>query len=52
MPRVSPQAIDAIYLTVEGLHPVRETTHQLGCHRRGADDRLVLRALLHRVVTG
>ena len=52
MTAVSPMAFDAIYSAVEGLFPVRETTHPLGCHRHSDDDRLVLRALLHRVVTG
>lgn len=52
MTMVSPQAFDAIYSAVEGLLPVHEDTHPLGCHNPRTDDRTILRAPLYRVVSG
>ena len=52
MRALDPEVFDAIWSAVEGLLPVHDDHHPLGCHRRRASDRLCFEAMLVRLVTG
>jgi transposase len=48
---LDPRVHDPIFATIEHLIP-EPARHPLGCHRRRAPDRLIMRGLLWRLVTG
>ena len=52
MRALEPEVVDAIWAGIEGLLPVPEDHHPLGCHRRRVSDRLCFRGILIRLVTG
>lgn len=52
MRALEPEVFDAVYETVEPLLPRPTRTHPLGCHRPRISDRLCLRGLFIRLVTG
>lgn len=52
MRALDPEVFDAVWSGIEGLLPVHDDPHPLGCHRRRASDRLCFEAMLVRLVTG
>ncbi|MCY3850800.1 MAG: transposase, partial [Acidimicrobiaceae bacterium] len=46
------EVVDAVWEAVQGLLPVRDRPHPLGCHRPRVPDRLCFQALLIRLATG
>jgi transposase len=47
-----PEVMDAVWAAVEGLIPVPQCTHPLGCHRRRASSKACFKMILVRLVTG
>ncbi len=47
-----PEVVDAIWQAIEGLLPVSDRSHPLGCHRPRVADRLCFEGILIRLVTG
>ncbi len=52
MRALDPEVFDAVWAAVEPLLPPPEQSHPLGCHRPRVPDRLCLRGLFIRLVTG
>ena len=52
MRALEPEVVDALWATIEGLLPVPDDRHPLGCHRQRVPDRLCFRGILIRLVTG
>ena len=52
MRALDPEVVDALLAAVEPLLPVPDRSHPLGCHRPRVPDRVCLRGLLIRLVTG
>jgi transposase len=46
------EVVDAVWVAVEALLPVRVDDHPLGCHRQRVADRLCFWGILIRLVTG
>lgn len=46
------EVVDVIWATLEPLLPVPDQSHPLGCHRPRVPDRLCMRGILIRLVTG
>jgi transposase len=49
---LDPEVFEAIWATVQPLLPVPDRSHPLGTHRPRADDRLCMRGIVIRLVTG
>jgi transposase len=52
MRALDPEVFDAVWAAVEPLLPPPDRSHPLGCHRPRMPDRLCLRGLFIRLVTG
>ena len=52
MRALDPEVFDAVWAAVEPLLPTPDRSHPLGCHRPRISDRLCLRGLFIRLVTG
>ena len=52
MRALDPEVFDAIWTAVEPLLPPPDRSHPLGCHRPRVSDRLCLRGIVIRLVTG
>ncbi len=52
MRALEPEVVDAIWAAVEPLLPPPDQSHPLGCHRPRISNRLCLRGLFIRLVTG
>lgn len=52
MRALDPEVFDAVWTAVEPLLPPPDRSHPLGCHRPRVPDRLCLRGLFIRLVTG
>jgi transposase len=49
---LDPEVVDALFDTIAPLLPAADQSHPLGCHRPRISDRLCLRGILIRLVTG
>jgi transposase len=52
MRALEPEVFEAVWAAVEPLLPPTDRSHPLGCHRPRISDRLCLRGLFIRLVTG
>jgi transposase len=52
MRALEPAVVDAVWVAVEALLPPPDRSHPLGCHRPRVPDRVCLRGILIRLVTG
>ena len=52
MRALEPEVVEVLWQTIEPLLPAAAETHPLGCHRPRVPDRLCIRGILIRLVTG